>query len=582
MNEITKALVKADEVFLISLANKGVYKRACKDTDGMMLISRDEGENVIVEISGETVKVSAPLEKCSCTCVSRTVCRHIIGAILLLRQNLSEEDIADTYFSDTEEAESEKIQEVTEQEEEKIKVLSKNEVKKINGCAGHCIEILGDILKRGLVRIPETSPENIEISAVQCHALKMADAERAMRNLGTRLRDCLENRASFSVNNFTEKLCYTFNLMEKLCHDDFNPDILGTFRREYKNYSGYLTLIPIGQRSIAGGEYEGEIYYFLNPEVQENPFLSLSDIRPVFYDTNTKRHTSKIFPWGMTASLDTMMKRKFVLSNAKISEGNLSTSKETIVAMNTDFNLNCDEVRDRIYCDFRQIIVELYEKNPQNELERMMFIHPQKCISADFDKHTQQYNLVIEDGSGFQAFVRVKYREETKKLVELVEKIGSKMLDEMDKDYTILASVFLEKNELVLYPIEIYDFIEVPEYEEYWLPDEYEVFAKSADYSDIIMELLDEVQSSIEMTVQCGLQSGIESTKKLENKCFNYGLKGLSILVGEFSKSAENYRHNPDADIKEILHKMSELEQYISTAKKKLEIILTLNRRTEK
>ena len=577
MNEITKVLAKADETFLISLANKGVYKRACKDTDGMMLISHDEGENVIVEISGETVKVSAPLEKCSCTCVSRTVCRHIIGAIILLRQNLTEEDMADTYFSDTEE-ETEKIQEVAEQKEEEIKVISKKEVKKINSCSSHCIEILGDILKRGLVRIPETSPENLEISAVQCHALKMADAERAMRNLGIRLRDCLENRASFSINNFTEKLCYTFSLMEKLCYDDFNPDILGTFRRNYENYSGHLTLIPIGQRSIAGGEYEGEIYYFLNPEENRNPFLSLSDIRPVFYDTNTKKRTSKVFPWGMAVSLDTMMKRKLILSNAKISEGSLSTSKETIVIMNMDLNLNCDEIRNRIYCDFRQIIVELYEKNPQNELERMMFIHPQKCISADFDKHTQQYNLVIEDGSGFRAFIRVKYREETKKLVELVERIGNKMLEETYKDYTIFASVFLEKNELVFYPIEIYDFIEVPEYEEYWLPDEYEAFAKSANYSDVIMELLDEVQSSIEMTVQCGLQSGSASTKKLENNCFNYGLKGLSIILRKFSKLAESYRHNPDLDIKEILYKMLELEKYISTAKKKLEIILTLNR----
>lgn len=574
-NKLKKDLINANETFLVSLANKGIYKRACKDIDGMMLISREEDNAVVVDISGETVTVKSPLNECSCSCISRTVCRHIVGAILLLKNSLTEEDFADICVEEQEKSEPvpETVEETPTAEEETEKSLSADEIRKINECAVHCLEMLGDILKRGLVRIPETAPENMEISAVRCHAVRMADAERAMRDLSTRLSDCLARRASFSTEFFTDKMCRTVSMLEKLCRQDITPDILGTFRQDYKLYKGYLTLIPIGERTVSGGDYEGEIYYFLNPDAQENPFLTVSDLRPTFYET--KRHIlNKITPWGMITTLDTMMRRKIILANAKISEGKISTSKETVVAMNSSLDLDCEEIRSRIYCDFRQALIELYEKNPQNETERLMFIHPQRCVSAGFDKHTQQYTLIIEDGAGFQAFMRVKYREETKALVELVEKIGQKMLDNPEKDYTILASARIEKNEFVLFPIEIYDFISVPEYEEYWLPDEYETTAGNLKYAESVMEIIEEIESNVQLMIQCGMQSGMD--RKLSDKCFNYGLKGLSRLVTDFVQSVESYRHDTKADIRQILNLMTVIQQYITTARKRLEIILTL------
>lgn len=578
MNKIKKALIQANENFLISLSNKGTYKRACKDTNGMILISCEDSDNIIVEISSETVNVKSPLAESSCTCVSRTVCRHIIGAILLLKNNLTEEDMADFYVEKEESPspETEKVPEnVVKSVENDENSLSSAEIIKINECALHCLDMIGDVLKRGLVRIPETSPDNMEISAVRCHALKMADAERAVRELGTRMGECLARRASFSTAVFLRKMCSTVTMLENLCSGNITPDILGNFRQEYKNHNGYLTLIPIGQRTVSGGDYEGEIYYFLNPDAEETPFLSVSDMRPTFYESK-RRHISKISPWGMTATLDKMMKNKLVLANAKVSDGRISTSQETIIAMNSTCNLDCEEVRSRIYCDFRQAIIELYEKNPQNELDRIMFIHPAKCVSSGFDKHTQQYVLVVEDETGFHASVRVQYRAETKELLELVESIGEKMMNNPTTDYTILAIARIEKNELVLFPIEIYNFISPPEYNEYWIPDEYMTDKENAEYCNVIAELLDEIQGDIELLIQCGMQSGI--SPKLENKCFNYGLSGLNSLLCDFRQSLESYRHNPQADIKEILHKLTVLMRYISTARNRLEIILTLNR----
>lgn len=579
MDKIKKALIEANENSLVSLSNKGTYKRACKDIDGMMLISHEEQDSVIVEISGETVTVKTPFEECSCTCVSRTVCRHIIGAILLLKNNLTEEDFADYALDD--EPEPEKIPETDEKSPETINTeeISPTEIRRINECAVNCLDMIGDVLKRGLVRIPETMHDNMEISAVRCHALRMADAERAVRDLGTRIGEFLARRASFSTADFLRNMCYTVSMLESLCRSDITPDMLGNFRQEYQKYQGYLTLMPVGQRSVSGGNYESEIYYFLNPEATENSFMSVSDMRPTFYDTTKKRHISRITPWGMAITLDNMMKNKLVLANAKVCNGKISTSQKTIVAMNTVCDLNCNEVRDRIYCDFRQVIVELYEKNPQNELQRMMFIHPKKCVSSGFDKHTQQYTLVIEDETGFPAYMTVQYRAETSKLVELVESIGEKMMKNPTMDYTILAIVSIEKSRLVLFPVEIYDFITPPEYDDYWLPSEYETDDRNVEYYNVIAELLNEIQGDIELMMQCGMQSGI--SLKLENKCFNYGLMGLNKLLCIFRQSTEAYRHNTQADIKEILHQLTIIMRYISTARKRLEIILTLNRSDE-
>lgn len=579
MDKIKKALIEADENSLVSLANKGTYKRACKDIDGMMLTARDGQDSVIVDISGETVTVKAPFTECSCTCVSRTVCRHIIGAILLLKNNLTEEDFADYALDD--EPEPEKAPEIEKETPETVKTdeLSPDEIRRINECAVNCLDMIGDVLKRGLVRIPETAPDNMEISAVRCHALRMADAERAVRDLGIRMGECLARRASFRTADFLRKMCYTVTMLETLCESSITSDILGSFRQEYKKYQGYLTLIPIGQRNVSGGDYEGKIYYFLNPYEHENPFMSVSDMRPAFYNNKEKRRISGISPWGMASSLDNMMGYKLVLANAKVCDGKISTSQETILAMNTAFDMNCDEIRDRIYCDFRQAIVELYEKNPQNELQRMMFVHPKKCVSSGFDKHTQQYTLVVEDETGFPAYMNVQYRAETSGFVDIVESAGEKMLENPEKDYTILAIARIEKSRLMLFPVGIYDSVTPPEYDDYWLPDEYETDSRNAEYCNVIAELLDEIQGDIELMVQCGMQSGI--SMKLENKCFNYGLKGMSKLLCSFRQTIEAYRHDTQADIKEILHQLTVIMQYISTARKRLEIILTLNRSEE-
>lgn len=581
MEELKKALAFADENFLVGLSNKGTYKRACKDTDGAEP-DFDLGENsATVRTGGETCTINVPLTESKCTCVARGICRHIIGAVLILKNNITLDVTAEIHETVPEETPAEKpepVAEVNEKKEEKKKEqVSERDTEKIHKCVKQCLETLGSILKYGLVRIPDNLPDVIEASAVRCHSLKMADAERALRETGSNLSDCIARRASFNIESFTAKLCRCIAVLEILETDCIETEQLGTFRQTYTAYNGKLDIMPIGQRSIKGSEYEGEIYYFLNMDVYaEHRFMSLSDLRPVFYD-DTKRHFRGVtYPWGMDSPMKDMMHHEMKLANAKISGGKLSSSQETQILSVCKAVLDCDEIRDIIYTDFRKLAIEISEKNPENELEKLCFVQPEKCVESMFDKYSQQYIIILEDVKGNSISVRAKYRSETKNFIKLLESIGEKMLEKPDKNYVFLASAYIYEGELTLFPIEIYDFIKPPVSEEYELPEKYENIDVSAVYADRILSLFSEVNDMICVTVRGGLQADIKNDHKLENIAFNYGLKGLSRLIGEFMQCASSYRHSIDGNSTDILFKMREIDEYIRQGKKRLEIITSL------
>ena len=92
MDVIDKQLGIANEQSLIELSNKGIYKRALKESKNMTLSAEKIHECYIVKLDGETCTIKSPLDESQCTCVSRGMCRHIITAILLLKAQLSQYD----------------------------------------------------------------------------------------------------------------------------------------------------------------------------------------------------------------------------------------------------------------------------------------------------------------------------------------------------------------------------------------------------------------------------------------------------------------------------------------------------------
>ncbi len=88
-----QSLAGVDEDYLVGISNKGIVKRAYKDIEaaGSEALTAAEGldwsaPELTVAAGGETVTIRLPLGESRCSCPSRSICRHVVMAVLLARQ----------------------------------------------------------------------------------------------------------------------------------------------------------------------------------------------------------------------------------------------------------------------------------------------------------------------------------------------------------------------------------------------------------------------------------------------------------------------------------------------------------------
>lgn len=93
MNDWKERLAAVDDDYLIGISNKGIVKRAYKDKQESAAEILGMGEEAAVKVGGETVTVCFPLGESRCTCPSRSICRHVIQAILTLQEGIGEETV---------------------------------------------------------------------------------------------------------------------------------------------------------------------------------------------------------------------------------------------------------------------------------------------------------------------------------------------------------------------------------------------------------------------------------------------------------------------------------------------------------
>ncbi len=85
-------LTDVDDDYLIGISNKGIVKRAYKDKEDTAAEIGNIDVEADVRVGEETVTVCFPLGESKCTCPSRSICRHVIQAILTLRENVTAEN----------------------------------------------------------------------------------------------------------------------------------------------------------------------------------------------------------------------------------------------------------------------------------------------------------------------------------------------------------------------------------------------------------------------------------------------------------------------------------------------------------
>ena len=502
-----------------------------------------------------TVRLISPLEYSSCSCHSKELCQHKAAAILAwqIKNKIIEPKVLET------------------------KEDSLIDEAKAHDTAEYALKFLSGILSDGLVRLSENTAEHAETVAVMCHNARLADSERQIREIGSRLEKYISHSPEFDSKKLYLLIIESIGLLKKIMKAESAEEISkysGEFKAEYI-LSESMDIIPLTSRHFSSLDYEGNIYYFINKdEKSENKFLTYSDIRPKFYEGNRSNSKYTSAPWGLSGNMQDIMKNEIRLKSPRISNGKLSSSAESkaVILGKKDINSSC--IYKNVYIDFVKMVYETFTRKSKNENDRLVFIASEKCVSSEFDDITQSQKVVIEDRYGNRIALKARYRNESKDIVERLDKTAKIMMNNPGINYVIFGSAYIENGNCYIYPIAVYDDIYVSK----MVQKTHYISEVSGAYV-YFEKLFEEVQSMLCDVIQCGINS-FDLYTQISDNAQESKKMGFLELGNMLEKLEEHFRaknHTYSNDNSEIINLLTKIYMYLQTGISKTEIYIALS-----
>lgn len=623
--EWIKNIGNTTEEDLISISNKGIVKRAYKDLEQeYVCLVAERDKEVVLKVGNESCTIKEKLENSSCTCPSRTICRHVVTGILwLIKENpATESDVPEVIEdkgkkdSKAQPDESEKktkedeasaavdknekknedsvAVEKNEKAEESLKVrikeipkkqsekmadrkskagkFSKTEIESVIRQGEEWIRLL---LGSGLIRMPEDMSLRAEHIAIMCHNAFLADDERTMRELSNRI-SLYETHSSESKKEWLfqaimeqyQKFCRLHCCLESDAEEELEM-LAGDFRKSYEEREK-LELLPITYRevnSVSG--YSGVIYYFLNKN-EPKEFFTFSDIRPTFYENKGQKRQRAVTPWGLDRPLKNAFSFEIKLHHPKVSGHKLSISKETTATLMDTFSMEQEAVYKSVYTDFSVLIEEQFEK--EEEEEHPVLLCPRRIVSVAFHENAQELEIAMEDRNGRQMSAYFTYKKEEKTFFDQLKNKAEEMQRGEEFQYVIFATFYKSQRRCGFYPIDIFD--------EVHMPGEY-LFGKSEGTIEEVYEDLEpfwsvfsEVNTVLCDIMECGIASYFftKEIREVADWCEKLGLLHLADLLKELYHGLSMRNHKNEQQNKmetgKIVEYMSEIWKYLTEGRK--------------
>ncbi len=575
-NALKTMIQQADDDYLTGLCNKGTVKRAYKDLAQESPSVTWQAETAEVALSEETCVIRVPLGESTCSCPSRSMCRHIITAILWLKQQAPDEHADDALDIKpaAEQENTEKQEKLKTPEElphtpkllEEILKIPTDRLKRAcrgkryqqflaylragelpaieessivtvmlpwekatvkllepftySTCTCHSRELCAhkaqavlayqlskgqitlkelDVLQEeentwdmeqvqkfgksvcdlvihqmstGLSRQSPEISESLERQAVIAHRTGLPAMETLLREASSEYKDYFSRSAAFRSEELFRLLMKLYSRAGRLQKAEEQKEIqslAGTFRDTYEPV-GKLHLLGMGGRTFKSKTgYEGEIYYFLEPE--QKRWYTWTDARPVFYDGVRRRPPSgsdnAMAPWGLNCSREQLQSLEFELLGGKAAAGGrLSVSRESKGEILGERSLLAEEVRELIYWDYEELLQDSYgaadqEQVTQNRVsgrrERLFLAGAVGWGEAEFDTIQQRFSWSLYDRKGKKLFISLKYTKEEKMTINLLERLERRLQKHSREAIVFFGSVYLdESGRLCLYPIEFF------------------------------------------------------------------------------------------------------------------------------
>lgn len=408
-------------------AGKAVIKKIISNEHAGKRPKIEDGAVITVYMEGAVVRLIDSPESSVCSCHSQLLCNHKAEAALwlMLRENIiTVDDIDDHLTSATHGLSADML-----------------------SAAGAVADMISGWLSIGLCRLDDSAAQQAEQLAIICHNARLAGFERRCRTLANMI-------SAYNTRSALLKSGEIKTAVFSLYHDavclptaslEYTERIIGEFKEIYTPVDT-LDLALISERSFTGRSgYDGTVYYFF--ECTNKKWYTLVAAKPTFYDTKKRRSSDYQQVWDLDFELNKLYGKRFLLKGAKASGEKLSTSAKARTQLNGDFTADESTMSECVIYDFRilaDMLIGNFEDIP-------VIVAPARIISSEFKKTDQRYLMIIEDSSGTQLNVSLKYSAQDDLVIKTLERLA----DKKDTPPLILGTLYIHNGHLTLYPIDL-------------------------------------------------------------------------------------------------------------------------------
>lgn len=693
-------LKKVDDDYLTGLCNKGTVKRAYKDLAQEEPSVIWQGEEAQVTLKEETCVIKMPLGESTCSCPSRSICRHIVTAILWLKQELladgeeqvssesSEKEMAAKAEEPVKEAAPLELKEILEIPVEQLKKACKGKrfeqflahmrvgeqplveessivtvtipwekatVKLLepfaySTCSCHskelcphkaqavlCYQIFKNKIKlsdldtlqeaettwdeeqvrkaaegvcqsvmqqmdTGLSRQSVEISESLERLAVITHRAGLPALESRLREAASEYRQYFSRSAAFRIELLFGRILHIYEQAKKLAcakgQEEIRP-LAGSFRDTYE-LVGNLHLLGMGGRTFSSKTgYEGEIYYFLEPEKQQ--WYTWTEARPVFYEGVRRRppaaSENMMAPWGLNCNREQLQMLDFELRRAKAaSGGRLSISQESKGEIRGSRTLHSQGLKELIVWDYKELLLQNFgqEQAHQTQVvqnraagrrERLVLAGAVGFGETSFDEIEQKFSWSLFDREGRSLFISLRYSKEERLTIKLLERLEQRLKKNPPKAIVFFGSLYLDdEGRMCLYPIEF--FLKGAEElaEELETVGQAETMEEKELPSPATVRMMEQYRKEALKQLADLFVSGVSSVQgDIGREILRYAKEGEELglhfaakELGRIGELLEEKRHRMDFEMGEVLEAAIRVEAYLKACREKLSCDMAL------
>jgi hypothetical protein len=431
-----------DNDYLIEIANKGIVNRALKELPdcGITVTLNEAGDELNATFAdGTTVKIKDSIDGFDCSCPSRTICKHVIAALLSAPK--PEGGICSS---------SERI--LTTAKPEKPVAKPKERVLDVT-IIPTVTEFVCEILKTGLFRLPPDYSVKCTQLATLCHGAGFASFERLFEACAKELELYERKSAAFNKN----KLMKSLARLCRLCKSENLSEAAGVFKQKYTELPQCRLYGIGGYRWQAKTGFVGVTSLYYCPKQKRT--LTLTNSRPAETMRNVENEINSMLrspPWNTPVGFDNLSKSELAVNNAKVSaDCRLSSSESTIATIiRPATRLGCDELSGIVTDDF-STLKSLFEFESEESKSVYAVLKSPRIEGSRYDEVKQAYYADLLDSDSRSLTMSVRFSPFTKSGIMNLEALVEDTEFPLDA-ITVILSVSEDRLEVEVFPVAVW------------------------------------------------------------------------------------------------------------------------------